>query len=309
MNAKKEDLSVRMEAVKAKKEFEKRKFEPEDEAAIGYFIREGFVHYHNVFDLGLIRTCGEFFMSKFERLQKLSRQGEFPSDVNGWAVSIIDAFVRTDLYEKFITTKKVIRIMKDLLGPDVAILGYDALWINVPHDKDPVLLKGLHTDAWTGTSINTIFAKTFFTDVDHYNGMSVCPGSHLQGMIPVRNRSIDPLSQVEFESVNLDNAKTGDLLIWHPLLVHSTTGHSDKNIRISVTSRYTSTETQFSSQERALGYRALNVGPMNQINRLIGNDYLTPFRTYGGFVGIDRRLGAIYEHSNYQVNRDYSKYL
>jgi len=292
-----------------KREFESQRFKPEDESAIGHFIREGYVHYHGVFDPKIIEACREFLMTKFDRLQDLSRRGEFPADVNGWAVSIIDAFVKTDLYEKFITTRKVIGVMKNFLGPDIAILGYDALWINVPHDKDPVLLKGLHTDAWTGTSINTIFAKTFFTDVDQYNGMSVCPGSHLQGMIPVRNRVVDPQFHVEFEVVNLDNAKAGDLLIWHPLLVHSTTGHSDKNIRISITSRYTSTETHFSSQERALGYRTLNVGPMNQVSRLIGNDYLTPFRTYGGFVGIDRRLSGIYEHSNYQMNRDYSKYL
>lgn len=292
-----------------KSECQKQKFEPEDESAIGHFIREGYVHYHGVFDPEIIEACREFFLTKFNRLQDLSRRGEFPADVNGWAVAIIDVFAKTELYEKFISTRNVISVMKNFLGPDIAILGYDALWINVPHDKDPVLLKGLHTDAWTGTSINTVFAKTFFTDVDQYNGMAVCPGSHLLGMIPVRNRAVDPLFNAEFEVVNLDNAKAGDWLIWHPLLVHSTTGHSDKNIRISITSRYTSTETPFSSQERALGYRTLNVGPMNQVTRLIGNDYLTPFRTYGGFVGIDRRLSGIYEHSNYQVNRDYSKYL
>jgi ectoine hydroxylase-related dioxygenase (phytanoyl-CoA dioxygenase family) len=179
----------------------------------------------------------------------------------------------------------------------------------VPKDKDPVLLKGQHTDAWTGTSVNTLFAKTFFTSVDQYNGMTVSPGSHLQGLVPVRNRNIDPIFNVKFDSINLSHVEMGDFLIWHPLLIHSTTGHSDKNIRISLTSRFTSTETTFSSQERALGYRTLNVGPMNQVLRLIGNDYLTPFRTYGGFVGIDRRLSDIYEHSEYQKIFDYTPYL
>jgi ectoine hydroxylase-related dioxygenase (phytanoyl-CoA dioxygenase family) len=170
-------------------------------------------------------------------------------------------------------------------------------------------LKGDHTDAWTGTSINTIFAKTFFTSVDEYNGMSVCPGSHLQGLIPTRNRKIDPLFNIKFDSFNLSNSKAGDFLIWHPLLIHSTTGHSDKNIRISLTSRFTSTETDFSSQERALGYKTINVSPMNQILRLIGNDYLSPLRTYDGFVGIDRRLSDIYEYSSYKKDRDYTPFL
>ena len=139
--------------------------------------------------------------------------------------------------------------------------------------------------------------------------MSVSPGSHLQGLMPVRNRSIDPLFNATFENKNLDMCKAGDVLIWHPLLIHATTGHSDKNIRISLTARFTSTETPFSSQERALGYRTLAVGPMNQIRRLIGSDRLLPFRTYGGFVGIDRRMEKMYGYSDYKTENNYQKYL
>ena len=286
-----------------------KKFKPEDGSAVEHFVRGGYVLYENVYDPSLIKKCRQYFFDYFDKLSVLSKQKKVPYDVNGWAVAILDKFVKTDLYEQFTANKNVIKIMKQYLGPDVALLGYDALWINAPKDKDPVLLKGDHTDAWTGTSINTIFAKTFFTDVDQYNGMSVCPGSHVQGMIPVRNRAIDPKADVKFESLNIDNAKSGDFLIWHALLVHSTTGHSDKNIRMSVTSRFTSTESSFSSQERSLGYRPLAVGPMNQVLRLIGNDYLTPFRTYGGFVGIDRRLANLYGYSDYKQDFDYGKYL
>lgn len=301
-----------MEAIQKELKDERRqiqKFQPGGEEAVGHFIQEGYVLYENIHDRDLIKSSSELIMSGYQKLESLSAKGAFPMDVNGWAFAILEKYIRTELYEKFITNKKVIKIMQRFLGPDVALLGYDALWINTPKDKDPVLLKGLHTDAWTGTSINTIFAKTFFTDVDSYNGMSVCPGSHLQGMIPVRDRAIDPLWKVEFGSLNIDNAKAGDLLVWHPLLIHSTTGHSDKNIRLSITSRFTSPETPFSSQERSLGYRVLSVGPMNQIRRLIGNDYLTPLRTYGGYVGVDRRLAELYDYSNYKIGIDYRKYL
>jgi hypothetical protein len=286
-----------------------KKFSPLDSDSIKFFIQNGFVQYENVYDETLIADCSKFFFDCYYKLLDKSHEGHFEIDVNGWAVSIIDLFEKTNLYERFINTQNVISIFKNFLGPDIAVLGYDALWINVPKDKDPVLLKGDHTDAWTGTSINTLFAKTFFTSVDVYNGMSVCPGSHLQGLIPVRNRNIDPQINVKFNSINLSNSKAGDFLIWHPLLIHSTTGHSDKNIRISLTSRFTSTETPFSSQERALGYKTLNVSPMNQILRLIGNDYLSPLRTYDGFVGIDRRLASIYEYGEYKSNIDYSPYL
>ena len=62
-------------------------------------------------------------------------------------------------------------------------------------------------------------------------------------------------------------------------------------------------------QEEAIGYRSLSVGPLNQILRLVGSDYLTPFRTLGGFVGIDRRLKDLYDLCPYKNETDYDKYL
>jgi ectoine hydroxylase-related dioxygenase (phytanoyl-CoA dioxygenase family) len=286
-----------------------KKYSPGDSSACEAFVRDGFVFYEGVYETKLIEETRRLFFEWYNRLEQAHKEGKIESDINGWAVSILDKYEKTPQYKSFVTNRNIVRIMQSFLGPDICVLGYDTLWINAPNDFDPVLHKGPHTDVWTGTSIHSIFAKTFFTDVDQYNGMSVSPGSHVQGLIPVRNRAIDPMYNLEFENVNLDCAKIGDLLIWHPLLIHSTTGHSDKNIRMSITSRFTSTETPFSSQERALGYRSISVGPMNQILRLVGNDQLQPLRTYGGFVGVDRRLSKVYGYSDYKKDMDYSDFL
>ena len=251
---------------------------------IQQFVRDGYVIVRQPFQRGLVSQCRAFVLAHFDKSR----------DPHEQSVRIMDKLQIQPMFRDLVSGPEAVGIMRQFLGTDIAIFNYDALWINVPKDKNPVLLKGQHTDAWTGTSVNTIFAKVFLTDVDKYNGISVSPGSHLQGMLPVRNRSIDPHAKVKFKSVNLSDIKAGDWLIWHPLLVHATVGHSSKNTRISITSRYTSTETPFSSQERALGYRTISVGPMNQILRLVGNDYLTPLRTYGGRVAIDKRLADIY---------------
>ena len=257
-------------------------FRPPDPQAIAHFVREGYAVYRGVFERRDLLTSVAFIKAVYRPLLK-------GHTVHEAAVQAMDAFQKLPAYDRI--TAAPLLTLQQYLGPDVCALGYDALWINVPQDKDPVLLKGIHNDAWSGTSVNTIFAKVFFTDCDRYNGLTMYPGSHLQGMIPVRNRAPD--TDATFKAVNLI-CKAGDLVIWHPLTLHSTTGHSDKNVRISMTSRYTSTETAFSSQERALGYRTLSVGPMNQILRLVGNDYLTPLRTYGGVVAIDKRMRRVY---------------
>lgn len=287
----------------------KHRYSVVDEAAVRQFVELGYVVIRDIHDPEIIQATHDWIMNCYDKLEAAQGRGDIETDINGWAVSIIQAFERTDLYEDFIRTPRMIHFMNSILGPDLCLLGYDALWINAPKDDDPVLLKGQHTDAWTGSWINTVFAKTFLTDVDVYNGMCVSPGSHALGLVPVRNRAIDPAAGLDLENLNLDNVRQGDVLIWHPLLIHATTGHSDKNIRISITSRFKSTESPFSTQERALGYRTLSVGPMNQVLRLIGNDLLSPFRTLGGHVGIDRRMSDIYPHGNYEKLKDYSNWL
>ncbi|GEM_PF-2873562 len=286
-----------------------KKYKPNDNKALEKFVNDGFVIYEDIHEKEVIQASKEFFMNNYNKLFEYYKEGKIKYEVHDWSIAIIDKYERTNLSKKFTESPKVIEMIKKYLGPDIALLGKNALWINVPNDTNPVLLKGLHLDAWTGTSVNTIFAKTFFTDVDQYNGLSVCPGTHLYGMTPVKNRGIDPLININPKSINLSNIKTGDMVIWHPLLIHSTTGHSGENIRISLTARFTSTETPFSSQERSLGYTPLSVGPMNQILRLIGNDYLTPLRTYDGFVGVDKRLKKLYGFSKYETEEDYSKLI
>lgn len=242
------------------------------------FVKDGYELHRGVMDMRLVKFCREFVVHRVPN-----------RDLHDASRGIMDALAKTDEFSRLM--RGPLEVMQGLLGPDVCMLGYDALWINAPKDKDPVLSKGIHNDAWSGTSINTVFAKVFLTDCDRYNGVTMYAGSHLQGMLPVRNRKL--AVKVKFPARNII-AQAGELLIWHPLTLHSTTGHSGKNTRISITSRYTSTETPFSSQERSLGYRPLSVGPMNQILRLIGSDSLTPMRTYGGSVSIDKRLNDLY---------------
>lgn len=279
-------------------------FAPEDDGALANFVQNGFVVYRGVFDQRAVDGALDFVMRRYVHLIGATEQ-----DVNGWSVAIMQELERSWVYQDLIfKSPKLRELCKKYVGPDVSWLGHDGLFINAPKDKDPVLVKGHHTDVWTGTGVNTVFAALFLTDVDEYNGLSVCPGSHLQGLTPVLNRAIHP-NVPALEVLNLKNIKAGDLVVWHALLIHSTTGHSDKNIRVSITSRFKSTEAEMTSQERALGYRSLSVGPLNQVTRLVGNDYLTPFRTLGGYVGVDRRVADVYNYSPFKAGVDYDAAL
>src|SRR4029077_19243564 len=154
-----------------------------------------------------------------------------------WSIAVTQAFERSYQHRELIHSPRLKALAQRYLGPDVIWFNYDALFVNVPDDSDPVTTKAFHTDVWTGTGVNTLFAITFFTDVDEKNGLTVVPGSHLQGLWPVRNRKIELPGNLRLEESpqptifdhcfmppkNLDMICAGDIIIWHPLLIHATT--------------------------------------------------------------------------------------
>ena len=273
----------------------KKKHKVNDPDLSNFFVMNGYVIIKDLFDKNLLnelyKTCNIYL----EKLNNLYLKKKIHKDFELWSIVIINLIEKSSLFSKYINSPKLINLLKIFLGPDICTLGYNSLWINNPSNKNPVINKTPHVDAWTGTSTNTLFFKVFLTDVDRYNSLTFYPGSNCQGMVPVKSRVINNEDfNIKFNSINLDNIKKGDAVLWHALTLHATTGQSDKNTRISMTTRFTSTENEFSSQERALGYTALTVGPLNQVKRIVGNDQLYPLRTYNTFVGVDKRLGQLY---------------
>ena len=275
----------------------KKKYKCNDPAMIDFFVNNGYVILKDLFDKKTIKSLSIFCNEKLNQLEKLRKKKKIKKDFELWSFAIIEALEKSRIYNSYINSPKLLSTLQKFLGPDICTLGYNSLWVNNPSNKNPVINKTPHVDAWTGTSVNTLFFKVFLTDVDDYNGLTVYPGTNCQGIIPVKSRVINKEDfKLDFSPINLNNILKGDAVMWHALTLHATTGQSDKNQRISMTARFTSTETEFSSQERALGYSTLSVGPMNRIKRVIGNDQLYPLRTYNTYVGTDKRLAKLYSY-------------
>jgi ectoine hydroxylase-related dioxygenase (phytanoyl-CoA dioxygenase family) len=265
-----------------------------------FFIQNGYLVFKNIFSKKYSNSLLKFILSKKKIIEKKYKS----VDTEQMCVSIVDLLEKNKLYEEFCFNTKLQNILIDLLGQELCLFNFPHMWLNKPNNKNPVLVKTPHVDAWTGASTNSLFVVYMVTKSDEYNSISVYPGSHLLGLVPTKNRTINNEDfNIEFKnSTNLKLDK-GDLIIWHSLLLHKTTGQSKSNERISITLRYSSTETPFYSQERSLGYRCINTGPLNTIKRYIGNDQLYPFRLYGGYPGIEQRLKKIYKFGNYKKTK------
>ena len=273
----------------------KLKFKFNESSAIDFFISNGYVVLKSIYSDKFINQCYQTLASNYRILEKLFKSKKLLKDHQIIQNLIADKFFDSEHYEKMLQNKKMFDFLLKFCGPDICALNFPPIFFNLKGQKNTARTPDDHIDIWTGTSIDTLFCTCYFTDTNSKNNMVVYPGSHVHGMLPVRNRKIDPLFNIKLgKPVNIDHIKKGDVLIFHSLLVHATVPNTSKNDRVSMNLRYKSTSGTFTTQEQAVGYRSINVGPLNHIKRIVGNDYLTPLRTYGGVAGIDKRFSKIY---------------
>ena len=123
------------------------------------------------------------------------------------------------------------------------------------------------------------------------------PGSHLLGLLPSRNRNLDPSIKINIDPYYLNNIKFGDIILFHPFILHGTAISDSKKVkfRMAMGDRFKSLNKKFTSQEISLGYKVVTLGPINHITRIIGNDYGSPFRVLGGPAKINEALHDLYD--------------
>ena len=62
-------------------------------------------------------------------------------------------------------------------------------------------------DGWVGNSVEMLQVNTFITKADKFNSMVFYPGSHLFGLLPVKNRVLDKKIKLNIKPVALDKIK------------------------------------------------------------------------------------------------------
>ena len=240
----------------------------------------------------------------FQKCQKIFQKYK-NIDNQSFLIACDKIFEKTDLYDYIFKNQNLIKLLKIFYGNDIIHFNFTKFQLNEKKNSNQKksleeikfqLFKGIHNDHWTGTSEYTLHFWMPFSGIDKKNAMTFYPGSHLNGSFPVLNREIDPNIEFKYKPHNLEYLKNGDVVIFHSLLLHKTTGKSKKT-RMAALSRFCSLNYKISNQEKDLGFRSLSIGPMKKIVRMIGNDFLTPFRTYGGIAGIDRVVQEVYNDS------------
>ena len=106
-----------------------------------FYIKNGFVIIKNGIEKKFLEKISKEILNQISRFEKKSKN---KLDYHNVSNSIMDSFENSQNYDDLIFQEKTKFIMNRLIGNDLCVLNYTALWINVPTNTNPVLNKNEH---------------------------------------------------------------------------------------------------------------------------------------------------------------------
>jgi hypothetical protein len=262
---------------------EKYKGMAADPHLIESFVEFGLVIVKNVFPPDLITKVYEFVSSRYCEYKKEFIEAHPDAQVPyvGITKKLIKELERDSLYSDFTRAPALLEALEKFIGPDVSKICATGFFPVDPDDNSSPILKAMHQEMWTGCGLDDIVSWSPLHDTRPENTLSVIPRSHLFGMLPNRNRTLIQVEDFEMpEALPLEMQK-GDIVFFHSLLLHGTSGKGTRT-RYALQVNYRNTYAPMTTQQMGYGFVNLKQGPMTRIRQVLGNDYLTPLRTYGG---------------------------
>ena len=262
---------------------EEFKYTINDPQFVECFVRHGFVIAQGVFSVDLMERLHEYVSSmycKFKDEFVAARPGHQPPFL-GFSIKVRKELENHPLYYEMTHAPGLLQALEKILGPDISKTCATGFFPVDPADESSPIFKELHQEIWTGCGPDDIISWTPLQITHPKSTLLVVPGSHLYGMLPNRNRRLLPVEGLKMPKPLDLQLMAGDIVLFHGLLLHGTSGKGDK-IRYAVQANYRNTFTPLTNQQMGFGFINLKQGPMTRIRQVLGNDYLTPLRTYGG---------------------------
>jgi hypothetical protein len=262
------------------------KFHFSSQGYVDCFVENGFFVAEEVFDQGLIAEIYNFISTKYMGY-KASLISKFPErglPVLGMGKHIMSELKSEGLFEKLISSRHFLDALEKLIGPDLTMPNTPSLWINDKDDPSIATNKSLHQEIWSGIGVDDITVWIPYHETDTNTTMLVIPRSHYFGFFPNQNRKIlCPDGFKMPDSLSLAPLKPGCAVFFHSLLLHATSGRGE-NIRYATSFPVKNTLSPSTRQQQTFGCIPLRNGPLSKIRTVLGNDYLSPLRTFGGQV-------------------------
>lgn len=264
---------------------EKYRWTAADPEYIECFVKFGFVIVKGVFPPDLITQLYDLASYRYVEYKKKFIEAH-PGDkipFVGITRKVIEDLERDSLFFELTNTSALLEALEKMLGPDISRTYATGFFPVDPEDTSSPIVKALHQEIWTGIWPDDIISWTPLHDTRLEDTLLVVPGSHIFGLLPSRNRKPLPIEGFDMPEALPLVMQKGDIVFFHSLLLHGGAGRGTQ-MRYAIQNNYRNTFTPMTTQQKACGFISLKQGPMTRIKQVLGNDYLTPLRTYGGKV-------------------------
>ncbi len=192
---------------------------------------------------------------------------------------IYEYLIYKNFFELILLDKKLYNNITNLLGKDLAFQDDPSyLFLNTP-DKDTssknYSFKNWHQEIWSGASINSINIWTpLFQKNNKYGQIEIIEESHKWGHVPHKNRS--PIELPKKYKVKKLNLSYGDVVVFSPLILHRTV--KAKTTRLATAFQIKNFKFKDETFQNK-NWKIFSYSEMSKIERILGNHYLSPFRT------------------------------
>ena len=259
------------------------------EKLINNMINNGYTTITNCIDKKIIEEAQENINNTLKRLlisKKLSISKKltvnFLNCVKIWPQYEIQVLAAKNLNQsnityKILTSKKILNFFISLIGPDLEYMTDGELAINVTDVNDDYLVKKYHQELWSGQGLSSIQVWIPIYLKPGMSTVEVIKESHTWGHIPHRDRQ--PIELPKKYSSEIAKISEGSVFVMSPLTLHRTVKnkHAEPRIAFPVTVR--NIYYPKSGNEDLQEYSKLNLSYYSKFRKILGNPYLSPFRT------------------------------
>jgi len=182
--------------------------------------------------------------------------------------------------KKLLLQPLVLEKLIHLIGPDLTYLRTSTMSINIKGQTDNLYRKRWHQEMWSGGGLNDVMVWMPLFMQKGLGGLQFIPASHIWGIIPNRNR--EPTELPSDAKILEAEVKEGDAILFHSLTLHRTVPNLSEVPRVAFASTVRNFNHVFTGTEQLNSWTPFHYSPYARIRKMLGNPYLTPFRTLGG---------------------------
>ena len=206
----------------------------------------------------------------FKSLYKIASSTYHPFDLQNYLFSKINL----RKIERILLNPALLNSFKDLQGPDLMYIQDGFFNITSSNIKEAIINKRPHQELWSGAGL---CETRIWAHVSEGGGLEVVERSHLFGLIPNQDREPLPNQPINFNFTELQTSP-GDVVLFHPLLLHRTVIDQGEDFRIAYTTGVRSSQRPLEGLQQHFNWKILHLSDTSKIQKRLGNTYLSPYR-------------------------------